>query len=162
MLRIDINILWTIIDLLILYVLLKKFLFKPVHNILAQRKADVDAQMQKAAQTNAQAQELKAQYEESIRTIDAENARKVADAQAKAGQEYDRIIADANKKSEGIVAAARDRAKLAAEEERQLAEADIADMLKDAARKQAEGEDDHALYDQFLNEAGKIPTGKDV
>ena len=34
MLRIDSNILWTIINLLILYALMKHFLFQPVHDIL--------------------------------------------------------------------------------------------------------------------------------
>ena len=38
MLRIDSNILWTIINLLILYALMKHFLFQPVHDILGKRK----------------------------------------------------------------------------------------------------------------------------
>ena len=38
MLRIDSNILWTIINLLILYALMKHFLFQPVHDILEKRK----------------------------------------------------------------------------------------------------------------------------
>ena len=35
MLRLDINLLFTIINLLIWYLLIKKFLFKPVNNIIA-------------------------------------------------------------------------------------------------------------------------------
>ena len=38
MLRIDSNILWTIINLLILYALMKHFLFQPVHDILEEEK----------------------------------------------------------------------------------------------------------------------------
>ena len=38
MLRLDINLVFTIINLLVLYFLMKKFLFKPVNNIIAQRE----------------------------------------------------------------------------------------------------------------------------
>ena len=41
MLRIDSNILWTIINLLILYVLLRKFLFGRVHKIMDERAAQL-------------------------------------------------------------------------------------------------------------------------
>ena len=41
MLRIDSNILWTIINLLILYALMKHFLFQPVHDILEKRKQEI-------------------------------------------------------------------------------------------------------------------------
>jgi F-type H+-transporting ATPase subunit b len=155
MLEIDINVLWTIINLLILFVLLRVFLFKPVHNILEQRKADVDAQLKNAADTNAQADALKAQYAESIQKIDEEHARSIASAKAKAGEEYDRIVAEAGKKAESIVADAKEKAKLAADQERQLAENDIADMLKSAAHQQAASVKDSDLYDQFLAQAGQ-------
>lgn len=40
MLRIDINLLFTIVNLLVLYFLMKKFLFKPVREVLAKRQGD--------------------------------------------------------------------------------------------------------------------------
>lgn len=43
MLRIDSNILWTIINLLILYALMKHFLFQPVHDILEKRKQEIES-----------------------------------------------------------------------------------------------------------------------
>ncbi len=33
MLKLDLNLLWTVVDVLILYVLLRKFLFKPIQNM---------------------------------------------------------------------------------------------------------------------------------
>lgn len=154
MLRIDINILWTIINVLILYFLMKKFLFGRVHRILAQREQDIKNQMQKAADTNKEAEALKAQYEAQLQTVDAQNEKSIADARQKADAEYQRIVADAGRKSDDIVAAARGRAKAAAEEEKRAAAQEIADMVKDAARKQAASADNGGLYDAFLNEAG--------
>ena len=42
MLKLDLNLLWTVVDVLILYVLLRKFLFKPIQNVLDQRQKTID------------------------------------------------------------------------------------------------------------------------
>ena len=38
MLKLDMNLLWTVVNVLIMYVLLRKFLFKPVHAVIAKRQ----------------------------------------------------------------------------------------------------------------------------
>ena len=38
MLRLDINLVFTVINLLITYFILRKFLFKPIHKVVEQRK----------------------------------------------------------------------------------------------------------------------------
>ena len=43
MLKLDLNLLWTVVDVLILYVLLRKFLFKPIQNVLDQRQKTIEA-----------------------------------------------------------------------------------------------------------------------
>lgn len=47
MIKIDINLVFTIINLLVLYLLMKKFLFGPIINVMDQRKAMIDQQLQK-------------------------------------------------------------------------------------------------------------------
>ena len=42
MLRIDINLLFTVINLIIIYVIIRKLLFKPVKKIIAQREAEIN------------------------------------------------------------------------------------------------------------------------
>ena len=39
----DLNLLWTVEDDLILYVLLRKFMFKPIQNVLDQRQKTIEA-----------------------------------------------------------------------------------------------------------------------
>ena len=51
MLKLDLNLLWTVVDVLILYVLLRKFLFKPIQNVLDQRQKTIEADIA-AAQTS--------------------------------------------------------------------------------------------------------------
>ena len=42
MLRLDINIVWTILNLLIIFAIVKIFLIKPIHKILDARQAEID------------------------------------------------------------------------------------------------------------------------
>ena len=157
MLRIDSNILWTIINLLILYVLIRKFLFKPVHNILNKRDEEIKAKYADAERTRQDANALKDQYENSIKEIEADRQEKLAAARKDAGAEYDRIVADANGKSNEIVAEARKKAQAAADQEKHKAEEEISDMVKDAAAKIAEAQSDEKLYDDFLKQVSKDP-----
>lgn len=46
MLRIDSNLIWIIVNLLIFYFLIRKFLFKPVLNIIEKRKQMVAEQFE--------------------------------------------------------------------------------------------------------------------
>ena len=53
-------------NLLILTLLVKKFLFKPVQKILAERQAAADAVMAEARSAREQAQAMQAEYEQSM------------------------------------------------------------------------------------------------
>ena len=54
MLKLDMNLLWTVVNVLIMYVLLRKFLFKPVQDVIAKRQQMVDASMADAQVTFSQ------------------------------------------------------------------------------------------------------------
>lgn len=95
MLRLDINLVFTVINLLITYFILRKFLFKPIHKVVEQRKEEIDRQYAGAKETEEKALALKAQYEESLSSVEAEKAKAVNEARTKAGEEYDRIVSDA-------------------------------------------------------------------
>ena len=157
MLRIDINILFMMINLLILYVLIRKFLFKPVHNILAKRDEEIKAKYADADRTKQDAQALKDQYENTVKELAASREEKIAAARKDADAEYDRIVADANGKSDAIVDEARKKAQAAADQEKHKAEEEISGMVKDAAAKIAEAQSDEKLYDDFLKQVSADP-----
>ena len=95
MLRIDSNLIWIIVNLLIFYFLIRKFLFKPVLNIIEKRKQMVAEQFEKADTANAEAQELKTQYEASLQGAKEEAIQIVADARERADVQYKQIVSDA-------------------------------------------------------------------
>ena len=63
MLRLDWNILFNIINLIILYLLMKRFLFKPVNAILEKRQQAADAQFAEADRQKAEAKESQEHYD---------------------------------------------------------------------------------------------------
>ena len=157
MLRLDINLLFTIINVLLLFGVVKIFLIKPIHKILDQRKEEVDEQYANADKANQEALESKKQYDESIQNIEAEKERRLAEARNKATEEYDRVMDQAKKESDKIINAAIKEA----EEEKNIrlkrANEEITDMVAKAAERivtadQSE-EMDKQLYDRFLQQA---------
>ena len=156
MLRLDWNILFNIINLIILYLLMKRFLFKPVNAILEKRQQAADAQFAEADRQKAEAKESQEHYDALVQGAEDEKKRIVADARQEASAEYGRIVSEAKDKADGIV----EKAKADAENEKaaamQQADAAVRDMVVTAAARMVAMKDakesDLALYDKFLAE----------
>ena len=156
MLRLDWNILFNIINLIILYLLMKRFLFKPVNAILEKRQQAADAQFAEADRQKAEAKESQEHYDALVQGAEDEKKRIVADARQEASAEYGRILSEAKDKADGIV----EKAKADAENEKaaamQQADAAVRDMVVTAAARMVAMKDakesDRALYDKFLAE----------
>ena len=150
MLRLDWNILFNIINLIILYLLMKRFLFKPVNAILEKRQQAADAQFAEADRQKAEAKESQEHYDALVQGAEDEKKRIVADARQEASAEYGRIVSEAKDKADGIV----EKAKADAENEK--ADAAVRDMVVTAAARMVAMKDakesDRALYDKFLAE----------
>lgn len=159
MLRLDINLVFTIINLLILYVIVRKFLMKPVKNIIAARQEEIDKQYADAQKAQDEAEALKKQYEETLSGVAGEKESILNEARGKAGDEYNKIIADAQAEAEQIKADAKKTAKLEQDKYMQQAKTQVADLVvaataKIVASKQDE-EADRELYNQFIAKTGE-------
>ena len=152
MLRIDSNILWTIINLLILYALMKHFLFQPVHDILGKRKQEIESDFALANQQKQEALESKNKANQQLENMQTICDGMLADAKEKASLEYEQIIADANKKSDKMIEQARIKTIEVANEEKAKAKSEIADLINKAADKITNTKSDEKLYDDFLKE----------
>ena len=152
MLQLDVwNVLFTVINLLILFVLMRIFLYKPVQKIIAARQAEADKQFDEAAAKQSEAEELKTKYEAVLSDAENEKKKVVAEARKTADEEYQRIVTDAHKTASQI----KDDAE--AEAISQKEQILIADMVVDAAAKVVgsnSADTNAALYDTFLNKAG--------
>ena len=152
MLRIDSNLIWIIVNLLIFYFLIRKFLFKPVLNIIEKRKQMVAEQFEKADTVNAEALELKTQYEASLQGAKEEAVQIVADARERADVQYKQIVSDALlEKTNQDMEKERDRALQSVQKEiSTLAMAAAIKIIGENSSKVT----DEQLYNEFLSKTG--------
>ena len=155
-----VNIACTIINLLILYFVFKKFLFGRVDEILKKRQEEADAVSETADKAIAQAQAAKKEYEKKISLADEEKETILSDIKKQGFDEYEKIVLDARKKSDQIIKEARHNAQEEAKRARQECAGEIRDMVIDAAAKIAASkhstEEDAQLYDKFIDKAGAL------
>ena len=148
----------TIINLIVLCLLMKKFLIGPVTAVMQQRAALIEQQLTDAKNGKEEAIALKSAYEEKLTASEAESDRLIGEAQKRAHLEYDRIVEDADREAARIL----EDAKKAAEQEREKtleeARTEIAGLVMAATAKvlneQAGDPLSRQLYDQYLAKAG--------
>ncbi|WP_209343922.1 F0F1 ATP synthase subunit B [Flavonifractor sp. AGMB03687] len=153
------TILFTIVNLLVLFLLMKKFLFARVNAVLEQRAALVKQEISSAEDNNRQAQELKAQYEGKLTDARHEAAKIVAEAQNRAQRVYEGKMAEAETDAKRLRSEAE--AQILTERDAMLrgARNEVASLALLAAAKVAQrsmdSDDDKALVDTFLSEVGE-------
>ncbi|MCR5303478.1 MAG: F0F1 ATP synthase subunit B [Lachnospiraceae bacterium] len=163
MLKLDpINILFTIVNILVLFTLVKRFLFKPIHKILDERQAQADSVLADATKARDEAEKLKTENEKLLKSTEKERDAILSEAREKAAVEYEKVVSEAGKKAEEItVEADRDAEN---EHERMLEDArrDITDLVVEAGSKlsmtKADPESDRVLYDRFLEALDREET----
>lgn len=158
MLRLDWNMVITMINLIVLCLLMKKFLIGPVTAVMEQRQAQIEQQLANASDAQEGAMTLKTQYEERLKASRDESDQILLQARENAQAEYDRIVGEAGKQAGRIIEDAKHTA--AQEQDKTLrdAQSQIAGLaMAAAARIISSGSDaqgNQLLYDQFLAKAG--------
>lgn len=94
---------FTLINLLITYLILKKFLFKPAMKFLADRKKAVIDEIEAAKLTKAEANEKFAEASARIESSIMEATNIVSDAKIQAESQSDAIIQSARKEASDII-----------------------------------------------------------
>ncbi|MCM1479389.1 MAG: F0F1 ATP synthase subunit B, partial [Muribaculaceae bacterium] len=97
------TILGTIINTLILFLVLRHFLFDKVNAVLDSRKNEVANTYKEADSALANAKQLESEYTEKLSAAKEESAEIVKNATKKAQSRSDEIIADAKTEAKGIV-----------------------------------------------------------
>lgn len=158
MLRFDVNLLFTVINLLILYVILRKFLFGRVNKILEARQQMIEDQLSAAAQEQEKAQALKAEYEQSLADAKQTSEQILADAQAKAKEAYSRVLKSADEQAAKTMEQAREKMEAERRSAMRSLRGEISGLAIETASRviseQISPEINRKLYDQFLEEAG--------
>ena len=135
MLKFDWNMLWTVINLIIFFVLMKVFLFKPIKKTMEKRQELIQKQFKDAADTQAAADEKMADYEKRIANADDEAKKIVDDAKVSAKAEYGKIIDRATVDAARMKKDAQKQIDAEIQSARRSAKEDIASLAMEAAEK---------------------------
>ena len=109
--KIPIDLLLNILNIVLLFLIVRKLAYKPIRKFMDARTARVNAEAEAAAQKAAEAEKMKAEYAALLESGEEAQKQQVEQARKAAQAEADKIISDANEKAAGIVAEAREQAK---------------------------------------------------
>ena len=153
------QILISLANLVILFLIVKKFLFKPVKKLFAKRQAELDHQYAAANAAEKQAQEHKAAWEKKLQSANEEADGIIKDATDAAKYRATQIVEEANAKAAGIQSRAEAEALLTQKRAEEEIKKEIVEVSSAIAEKMLEREfneaDHRALIDTFLDEIGE-------
>ena len=103
---------WTfiaqILNLFIQMYLIKRFLFKPVNEILAKRQALTDKEISDAREAKADADKIREEYEGQMAGAKAEANKIISDAKKDAQEHFHRLGTGSDRRNCGMVAVVSD------------------------------------------------------
>lgn len=153
------NILWTVVNLLVLFIAFKIFFFKPIQNIIAKRQEEADEAFKAAKVKEDEAEAKSLQCDEKIAQVEQEKKQILSEARKSADEQYQNIVAEARANASEIKTAAATEANREKEQIIASAKKEIANIIVDATTKvvggQTGAEVDSNLFDEFIGKAGE-------
>ncbi|MDO4744817.1 MAG: F0F1 ATP synthase subunit B [Clostridia bacterium] len=153
------TIIFTWINLLILVLIMKKLLFKPIMNMLAQREEEVNSMYKQAEEAQQNAENLEKDYTQKLSVAKEEAARIMKDTVREATLKGEEIVSDAQNKAAAVLSKAHkeiERERLSAVNE---IKSDIASIAVSVAEKVIEKDinesDYERLVEEFINGSGE-------
>ena len=154
--------LWTMIfawcNLLILYLVMKKFLFKPIKNMIDSRQKEIDDMYSEAESSKSSAEALKSEYEEKISRAKDESEEILKSAQRRALLKEEEILREADEKAARTLERAEEQIEL----ERARVINDVKDEVSHLAidiasaviERDVSASEHSDMIDQFINSIG--------
>ena len=154
---------WTflaqICNLMIQMVIFKKFLLKPIKQVIADRKAKADSEIADAQKLRTEAEAMKAEYEQNLHNARTEANQIVASAQKTAAARSEELLGEARAQA----AALKQKAEADIAQERKKAVNEVKDEIGGIAMEIASkvvereiSEKDHKdLIDEFIKNVGE-------
>lgn len=153
---------WTMIfawiNLLILYLFLKKLLFKPLKNMIDSRQKEIDDMYSDAENSRESAEKLKAEYDEKISHANEESEAILKNAVRRAQLKEEEILRDAEAQASRTIERAEEQIEL--ERRRAINEvknevSELAIGIASAVIERDVSADEHRdLIDEFINDIG--------
>ncbi len=142
----------SLVNLYIIYRILRKFLFKPVQKVLDTRQEQVDRIYSEADESRTSANEMKQEYEQRLASARQEADQMIRTAAQSAQRRGDQIVEEA--KAQATHARQRAEMEIAQQKQQMLkdVQGEISDLAVSIASKVVEKEISAEDYDGFVND----------
>lgn len=159
---ISVNI-WSIVislcNLIILFLIIRHFLFKPVNKVLDERQSAIDTDYSNAKTALDNAKKTENEWNAKIAEADKRADGIIKEAAEAADRRGDEIVAEAKKQADSIVDRARNEMELEKRKSEEAIKKQIADVSVAVAGKllnrEISEEDHHKIIDSFIDEIGE-------
>lgn len=161
MISIDINqLVWSIINFAALFLLMRKFFWKSILGIMADREQEVASNLEQAENAREEAVKMKDDYERRL----AEAQRRAEEIIGRATRKAEELSAEVKDKAQAEAAAILERAQEAIEREREQAMIQLRDQVAELALEVASKVMERSITDadherlarKFLAEVGEV------
>lgn len=153
------NIIYILINLAILVIIFRVFLFKRVDKIFEARKQEIECANLEAQKREKEANDKIEEYNVNLAKLESEKEIAIQDARNQGLEEYDNIVANANKKAESIVKNAEVISKMEQNRIKEEFEDEMKEIVINAASKLGAAADNDkiegSLYDKFILAGGE-------
>ena len=150
--------LFTLLNFLALFFVLKKFLFKPVMKMIEDRQKEIDDMYEQADTAKTEAQAMEGEYKQKLSVASETGERIVKEAVARGQSREEEILRQANAEASAMLEKAS--ADIAMEKKKAINDAkdEISDIAMAIAEKvvgrELNAADQEKLVDSFINELG--------
>ena len=146
------NTLISLLNLLLIYLILKKFLFKRVQKVMNERKSQVDKIYSDADESRNSAIEMKQEYEQRLASARQEADEMIKSATQTAQRRSDQIVAEANNQASHVKQKAEAEIEQQKKQMLQDVRSEISELAVDIASKVVEREINQKDYDGFVDD----------
>ena len=152
------TIVFSVINILVLFFFLKKFLFDRVNAMLEKRAQMVQADMDQAKQKAAEAEQLRSDYEETLSGAKQEAKQIIATAKQNADAQGSEITAKAQQQADTLLKEAQKEIQRERQQTLDGVQGEIADLALAAAahlmEQKVDDQTNRELVNAFLSEEG--------
>jgi F-type H+-transporting ATPase subunit b len=158
MLKLDWNIIGVFVNVIVLYWLMQRFLFKPVTDIMDKRTNTIANSFEDADNKNKEALQLKNEYQEILGTADDKADTIIKEAKQRALEVHEKQVKETKEETARMIEEANKLIELERKKSMQGIQSEIANIAMIAAakvlQKNVDDNTNKQLVEDFLSEAG--------
>ena len=151
--------LFTLVNTIVLFLVMKKFLWVPVMKMIEDRQKEIDDMYDLAGQDQQQANALRQEYQQKLEEAAQTGERMVKEAVARGQKRSEEILRQANAEADAILRKAeadiqREKKKAVDDAKNEIAELAV-DIAGKVVEQSMDAKDHAALVDRFIDRLGE-------